>query len=146
MVEQDSVACVETIAIAVVHSHPEDVYLYLRAGVGAPRAERRGFVLGQQGSPEHLRARRLVVTRLDPTAADRLQQPCGPQPGHVPRVLGSIEAHPHVGLRSQVVDLIRLNVVDQVHKLLAVIQVPSEETTLRLAGADPGRDGRCDPC
>ena len=43
----------------------------------------------------------------------RLQQSHGPNPGRVTRVLGLIEAHSHVRLRREIIDLVRIDLMQQ---------------------------------
>ena len=99
------------VGLAVVDGRP--VGGDLGDAVGAARVEGRLLVLGRRRGAEHLRGGGLVEARAHPGLADRLEQPHRPRAGDVEGVLGDIEGDAHVALRAEVVDLIRLELVEQ---------------------------------
>ena len=125
VVEQDAVAGEEAVALAVVDHLVvgED----LGTGVGAARLEAGALELRGLGAAEHLGAAGLVEADLLAAvlheAADGLQQADDAHAHHVHGVLGLVEAHPHVALGAQVVDLVGLDVVQHVAQGARVGQV-----------------------
>ena len=125
MVEQDAVAGEQAVALAVIHRVVERADL--RAGVRAAGVERGRLALrGLRDLPVHLAAGGLV----DPHGAavgdlaGRLQHPQGPAGDDLVGVDRGVEADPHVTLRGEVIDLVRLDVQDRVDEPLAVGAVP----------------------
>ena len=94
VVEQDAVAGVQGVGLAVVHHDP--VAVELGGAVRAARVERRGLALRHLlHEAEHLRGRGLVEPRLclEPEDAHGLEQSQRPQGVGVGGVLGGLEAH-----------------------------------------------------
>ena len=88
--------------------------------------ERGGFGLGNLlDLAVHLGRGRLVVSDLlDQTRLpDRLEDPLGAEAVDVARVFWNVERDPDVRLRAQVVDLVRLELVEQLHHLDRVREV-----------------------
>ncbi len=98
---------------------------HLGACVRAARNERRGLVLRRRRGAEHLARRRLVKARLRIQArvAHRLQQTQRPQADRRGGVLGHVEAHAHVALRAQVVDLVRPYGLQHAPERAAVVEI-----------------------
>ena len=90
----------------------------LGASVGAAWLEAGALVLPGLGAAEHLRAAGLVEADLFAAvlhvAADGLQQPDDPHAHHIHGIFRLVEAHPHVALGAQVVDLVGLHVIEDV--------------------------------
>src|SRR5207247_2946730 len=69
-------------------------------------------------------ARRLIKTRTQSDFADCFQNANGPDASDIGSVLRNIEAHAHVALRAQMIDLVRLQFVKKLHKIHRVAEVP----------------------
>ena len=128
VVEEDAVCRVQGVAFAVVPGHP--VGIELRTGVRAPGEKRRLFVLGRWCRSKHLGGRGLVEADPGVAAPDSLEQAGCPQAGHVPGILRGVKAHPDVALGTQVVDLVRTDIIDDVGDHLVVREVPIVEEEL----------------
>ena len=122
MVEQDAVDREEAVAFPVVARHP--VGIELGRGIGAPGTHGGRFILGRRGGAKQFAGRGLVKPGLDAAAADGLQEPGDPQAGHIPGIFGHVEADPHMALGGQVIDFVRLDIVDQMAELPGVAQIP----------------------
>ncbi len=134
MVKHDAVGGEQPVALPVVPHHP--VRVHLRDRVGAPRAKRRLLVLGRWGVPEHFAARGLVEAAAHAALADGLQEPNGAERGDVAGIVGHVEAHAHMALCPQVIDLFWADLIEEVRQLarvgkVAVVQV---QARLRLVG------------
>ena len=104
----------QPVALAVVHGDPERINL--GRAIRTARVERRRLALRHLAhQAKHFAARRLIKTRLGGAFANRLEQPHGCHPRHIPGVFRDVEAHAHVALRAEMVDLVRLN---RVHRLV----------------------------
>jgi len=122
MVEQNAVARVHPVALAVIHRHP--VRVHLGTPIRTARVERRRLLLRHLlHQPEHLRRTGLVEPRLNAHLADRLQQTHRAGGRDIGGVFGRVETHPHVALRRQVVHLGRLDLADQPRQVAAIGQV-----------------------
>jgi hypothetical protein len=124
VVEEDPVAGVDAVGLAVVHRDPVGVQLGHR--VGAARIEGGGLPLRDLlDQSEQFGGRGLVEARLllQAAGADRLQQAERPDAVDVGGVLGLLEAHRHMAHRAQVVDLVGLDLLDQSDDVRAVGQV-----------------------
>ena len=125
MVEQNPVAPVQPVTLTVIHRQP--VPVHLRTRIRRPRPERGLLRLRHRlHLPVHLRRRRLIITRLlhQPSMPHRLQQPLHPQPHRITSILRAVKTHPHMALRTQIVNLLRLNVVQQSRQIRPVAQIP----------------------
>jgi len=96
--------------------------------------KRRVLTLRRRRCAEHLARRRLVEARLDAGVADRLQQPHRALPGDVARVLRHVERDAHVRLRTEVVDLVGLQLVEHAHEPRGIRQVGMVQEQLDLLG------------
>ena len=124
VVEQDAVRGVHAVGLAVVHRDP--VGVDLGGAVGRARVERRGLRLRHLADlAEHLGRRGLVEPHLAFHAedADRFEQAQGAERIGVGGVFGGLEADLHVALGGQIVDLVRLHLLDDPDQARAVGQV-----------------------
>ena len=113
MVEQDAVAGIHVVRLAVVHRDP--VGIELGHAVGAARVEGSGFFLR---SLLHFAVKLTSACLIDPSFC------CQPQHAHcfqkpqrakciaVGGVLGSFKAHRHMALSTQVINFIGLHLLD----------------------------------
>ncbi len=85
--------------------------------------ERRRLVLRRGRRAVHLGAGRLVEAGRDAGGPDRLEEADRREAGDVAGVFGHLEAHPHVALRAEMVDLAGLHAAQQIHQADAVVQV-----------------------
>ena len=145
MVEEDAVAGIHAVGLAVIDGDP--VGVELGHGVGAARVEGRRLALRHfLHQAVELRGRGLVEARLapEPEEADGLEQAQRSQRIDVGGVFRRLEAHRDMGLGAEVVDLVGLDVADDPGERRAVGQVAVVQA--ELAGWDcagPGRCGRC---
>ena len=110
MVEEDTVASVDPVGLAVVHRDP--VGIHLGDGVGAARVEGGRLGLGRLlHEAIKLRGRGLVEAGLlfQPEKADRLEQAQRADGVDIRRVFRRLEADRDMGLRAKVVDLVGLH-------------------------------------
>ena len=124
VVEEDAVARVHAVRLAVVDRHPEPVQL--RDAVRRARVERRLLRLRRLDDlAVQLRRRRLVEAHhlLEPARPDRVEQAQRAEPVDVACVLGHLEGDLDVRLRAEVVDLGRADVRDDVDQVRRVCQV-----------------------
>ena len=124
MVEQDAVAGVHAVGLAVIHHDP--VGVELGHGVGAARVEGRGFLLGDfLHQAIQLGCAGLVEAGffLQPEDADGFEQAQRAQAVHVGGVFRAFKANSYVALRTQVVDLVRLGFLHDADQVAAVAEV-----------------------
>ena len=125
VVEQDAVRGVHAVGLAVVHRDP--VGIELGDGVGAARVERRGLALRRLlDLAVQLRGRGLVeARRLSRMRRMRIASSSRSVPERVGigGVFRRLEAHLHVALRREVVDLGRLDLLDQANEVGRVGQI-----------------------
>lgn len=124
VIEQDTVAGVHAVGFAVVHRNP--VGVELGDGIGGPRIEGGGLALGGfLHQAVKLGRGRLIKVSL----AFQAQQPnCfqNAQSAHgvpIGGILWRLEAYRHMALRTQVVDFIRLHLLDDAGEAGGVRQV-----------------------
>ena len=135
VVEEDAVAGEEAVAFAVVDHLV--VRENLSAGIGAAGFEAGALMLARLGAAEHLRAARLVeadgLAAVLHVAADGLQQPDHAHAHYIHGVLRLIEAHAHMALGPQVVDLVGLHIVEHIAQgaRIGEIAVVQEEVWVR---------------
>src|SRR5882724_7988930 len=123
MVKHDAVARTEAVTFAVVNGGP--VCKHFGYAVRAAWPERRLLSLRRLlGLAENFAARRLIKTRTQSDFADCFQNANGPDASDIGSVLRNIEAHAHVALRAQMIDLVRLQFVKKLHKIHRVAEVP----------------------
>src|SRR5262249_32364356 len=81
------------------------------------------FTLGRRSSTKHLATGGLIEFGLDAAAMDRLEETRGPQARHVAGIFWHVKTHLDMALGPQVIDLLRLNLVDEGGHLLGIRQV-----------------------
>ena len=122
VIEKDPVGRVHAVRFAVVLRDVEGIRF--RAPVRAAGIERRRLALGRlDRSAIHLGRRCLVETRHDPDLPDRFEQPDGPEPGDLRRILGDVEADADVALRSEVVHFVGLDAAQDRLQRRRVVQI-----------------------
>jgi hypothetical protein len=124
MVEQDAVAGIHAVGLAVVHRDP--VGVHLGHCIRAARVEGRGFLLrGFLHQAVQLAGAGLVEAGflLQPQDADGFEQAQGADAVGVGGVLGRLEADRHVAHRAQVVDLVGLHLLHDADQVGAVRQI-----------------------
>ena len=125
VVEKDPVGGMDPVRLTVVDRDP--VGVQLGGGIGAARGEGGGLPLGRlSGVAVELRGGGLIVAAalLLAQYPDGLQQSKCAQGVGVSRVLGRFERHLNVRLRGQVVDLVRLSLLDNPDEVRRVGHVP----------------------
>ena len=155
VVEKNPARAVDAVALAVVDRDP--VGIEFGHAIRAAGIEGRGLRLRSfHHLAVHLRTRCLVEADLGAdrvlAVADRLQEPQGAHGGHVGRVGGLVETHPHMALGREVVDLRRPDLADQTGEAIAVghVAVMQNQRTLHLVDVavevlDPLRAKRAGP-
>ncbi len=122
VVEEDAIGGVHAVALAVVHGNP--VGIHFRGAVGASRPEGGGFGLRDfLDLAIHLGAGGLVETGFNAGLPQRFEDARGADAGDIARVFGDVETHAHMTLGSKVINLVRLQVVDELHEVHAVGKV-----------------------
>jgi hypothetical protein len=135
VVEEDAVAGIHAVGLAVVHRDP--VGVELGHGVGAARVEGGGlFLRNLLDESVEFRGAGLIEAGLLLQAkdADRLQDPERAQRIRVGGVFRFLEADGNVALRGEVVNLVGLHLLDDAHQARAVghVAVVQRETTVLL--------------
>ena len=133
VVEQDAVAGIHAIGLAVVHRDPVSVELGHR--IGTARVERRGFLLGgflhqaiQLGGAGLVEAGLLFHAEN----ADGFQDAQRADAIRIGGVFRRLEGHGHVAHGGQVVDLVRLHLLDDAHQAGGIGQVAVVERELAV--------------
>ena len=124
MVEQHAIAGMHPIALAVVHRDP--VGIKLGHSVGAAGIKRSALFLRDfLHQPVKLAGARLVNPGFfgEPQDPHRLQDPQRAQRIAVGGVFRTLKAHRHMALGAEVVDLIRLHLLDDPDQVGAVSEV-----------------------
>ena len=112
----------ETIAFAIVHRRP--VGENFRDAVGTARPERSPLGLWNfLRLAIHLAARGLVKTRANSGFANRFQNADRSDAGDVGGVFGNIKTDTDVALRSEVINFVRFQIVEQFHQINGVSQI-----------------------
>ncbi len=122
MIEENAVHREQAVSFPVVADHPVGIQFGHR--IGTPGQHGCIFILGRGGRAIELTRRSLVKTRLNAAAANGLQQPGRPQAANVPGGFRHVETHPHVTLGCQVINLVRLQIVDHMAEQPGVGHVP----------------------
>ena len=132
MVKENPVAGKKLIAFAIVAGHP--VSVNFGGGVGASGMKRRRFILRGIRGPEHLTAGSLIEAGRNAGSPKSFENAGCPESRDVARVLREIETYSDVALGAKMVDLIRLDIIDQVGQLFRVrkIAVMKKETDIWL--------------
>src|SRR5580693_3634825 len=135
MVEQDTVAGIHAVGLAVVHRDPVAVKLGHR--IGRARIERRGLLLRNLlNQAVQLRGGRLVEPRLlfHAEDADRLQQPQHADRIGVGGIFRALEADADMALRRQIIDLGRTDLLHQPDQVGGIRHVAIMQQERRVAG------------
>lgn len=111
MIEKDSVCGEDAVSLPIIFSHL--VCINLRGSVRTSRVKRSVFVLGRRGGTKHFGTRGLVEARIWTYEANCLQQPRGSKSSNIPGIFGLVKGDPYVGLRSKVVNFVRLNMSEK---------------------------------
>ncbi len=124
VVEQDAVACIHAVRFAIVHGDP--ICINLRSAVWRARIKRRCLLLRYLlHFAKHLRRRCLIESRLL-LQSQGFESPPKPQSSHRVRVrgvFGRFKGHRHMTLRGQIVDLVRLNLLDDPDEIRRIGQI-----------------------
>ncbi len=132
VIEEDAVAGVDAVGLAIVDADP--VGVHLGDGVGRARVEGRGLLLRNLlDQAVELRGAGLVELRLlfEAEDADRFEQAQRAERVGVGGVLGLLEGDLDVGLRAEVVDLVGLDLLDDVDERRGVGEVAVVEDEVR---------------
>ena len=124
MIEEDAVAGIHAVGLAVVDRDP--VGIELGHGVGRARIERRFFSLGNfLDLAVKLGGGGLVEPGLflKPQNADGLQHPQGAQGVGIGRVFRRFKGDRHMALGRQIVDLVRLHLLDDPDQVGGIGQI-----------------------
>src|ERR1017187_5187007 len=112
VIEQNPVAGVNAVRLAVVHRHP--VGVNLGRAVRTSRIKGSGFALRRfPHQAKHFTAARLVKTRFRRRVSHRFEDARGSDPSHVAGVFRNVEAYANVALRAEIVYLVRFDFCDQ---------------------------------
>jgi hypothetical protein len=131
VVEENPVAGVHPVGLAVVHRDP--VGIDLRARIGTARVEGRRLRLRDfQHLAIHFGGGGLIEARLDADLADGLQQADGAGADDVRRVFGRVETHAHVALGGEVIDFVGLDFADEPREAAGIAEIAVVEEELVL--------------
>jgi len=134
VVEQDAVAGIHAIGLAVVDDDP--VSIELGDTVGGAGVEGSGLALrGFDNFSVEFGCRCLIEfdVFLETACSDCVQQPEGTQAVNVARVLGHLEGNLDMRLGAEVINFCRLDLGDDVHEVGAVAEIAIVK--LELSGA-----------
>ena len=126
VVEKDAIAGRKPVTLAVVHRRP--IREHLGDAIWTARPERRRFRLRDLlHFPEHFAARGLVKLRANSRLPNRFQDSDRPDAGDIGRIFRDVEADANMALRAKMINLIRLQFVNQLHQIhrigeIAVVQ------------------------
>src|SRR6267143_3660413 len=116
VVKENPIAGKQAVTLAVIHCCP--ISISFRRSIRRPRMERRILVLWNLVYlAEHFRGTCLIEFRAHTRLANRFENSYRTQTGYVTRVFGNVEAYAHMRLSSEVVDLVRLNTVEQLYEI-----------------------------
>src|SRR5262249_24739901 len=122
MVKHNAVAGAETVALAVIHRCP--IRKNLGDTIRAARPERCLLVLRHLlGFPEHFAAGCLKKTRTQSRFADRFQDPDRADACNIGCVFRNIEAHAHVALCTEMINLVRFQFVKKLYQINGIAEV-----------------------
>src|SRR5579862_198277 len=116
VIKQDSIADKQAVGLPVIDGVPVGGHLADR--IRTARIERGMLVLRRGGCPEHFGGPGLIITNLLAALADmitqRFEQPQRTQCIHVGGVFGDVERYFDVALGSEVIHLIRTDLIQDV--------------------------------
>ena len=125
MIEQNSIRDEQPVGLVVVYGLP--VRRNFAGGVGAARMKCGRLLLRRLRRAKHLRraclveANRTSAVRILP---HRFEQPQRSSRYDIRGVFGLIETNPHMRLRGQIVDFVRLGLLQDVAQAGSIGQVP----------------------
>src|SRR5262249_46079202 len=126
VIEEDAVHRVHAVRLAIILR--DVIRIGFRCGIRASRVEGGLLSLGRfYHLAVELARGGLVKFRLQTEAAHRLQNSDRAERGDLTRILGDIEADPDVALRSQIVDLVRADLVEQGRQGRRIVQIAVPE-------------------
>src|SRR4029434_8994732 len=115
-VEKDPVAFTEAVTFAIVYRRP--ISEKLRHPLRTARPEWRRLRLRHlHYLAEHFAARSLIKTGTDTGFSNRFQNSNRAEAGNIRGVFGNVEADPDMALRREMVNFVRLQVVNQLHQI-----------------------------
>src|SRR5215831_10258833 len=122
MVKHDAVAGAETVTLAIIHGCP--IRKNLGHAIRTAWPERRLLSLRHVLSPaEHFAAGCLKKTGTQSGFTDCFQDSDRAEAGNIGRVFRNVEAHAHVALRTEMINLIRLRRVKKFHQTHRVAEI-----------------------
>ena len=124
MVEQDAIAGIQPVGLAVVHRNP--ISVELGHGVGRAGIEGRTFALRHfLHQPVQLRSRGLIQAGFFRQAqnANGFQEAQGAQAIHIGAVFWGVERHLHVRHRTEVINLIGLHLLYNANQVGGIRQI-----------------------
>ena len=105
-----------TVALSVVYRDP--VGIHFSRTIRAAGPERGFFGLGHfLHFAKHFRTGCLIEAGIDSSFSHCLKDTCGSKRGDIAGVFRNIEAHAHVALGAEVVNLLRFKFIDKLHKV-----------------------------
>ena len=133
MVEQDPVGGVHSIGLPVIDHDP--VGIELRGGIGRSRIERSAFALRHfLDQAVEFRRRGLVEAAgfLHSEDSDGLQQPKRSKRVRIGSIFGRLEAHHHMALRGEIVDLGRTHFLHDPDQVGGIGEIAIMEMEARM--------------
>ena len=132
MIEQDTVAGVEAVRLAIINSDP--IRENLGAAVRTSRIKRSFLGLRHLlNLAEHLARGSLVEPGLDAGFPNRFDKPHGTCSRDVCRVFRAVETNAHMALRREIVDFIRLGLLDDMHQAARISHVSIVENEIAVS-------------
>jgi len=139
VIEENAAGGVQIVGLTVVHGEP--VGIHLGAAVGRARPERSFFGLGNfLHLAEHLGGRGLVVTDFfnQTGFANGFEDALRTETDDVAGVFRNIEGNAHMGLGTEVVNFVGLELIKQLHHLhgvgqIAVVKKEAHTVHMRIA-------------
>ena len=124
VIEEDAIGCVQPVGLSVVHRNP--IGVDLGGGVGRPGVEGRRLPLrGSAGAAKHLRRRSLIEAGAFSHVeyANGFEEAQRSQSIRIGRVFGGLKAHLNMALRPEIVDLRRLDCLQQTEEIGGVGEI-----------------------
>src|SRR5712691_8942227 len=122
VVKQNTVARTKAVALAIIDRRP--VGKNFRHPVGAARPERRFFRLRHfLRFAKHFAARSLIKARPDSRFPNGFENPDRANAGDVGGVLGDVETDPDMALRAEMINFVRLQLIEQLYQVHGIAQV-----------------------
>ena len=124
MVEKNTATCMQAIGFPIIHGQPMGIDFC--ASVGRSRPKGRGLNLGYLlNFTIHFRRRSLIISNLfnQTGLANRLKNTHGPQSSDVARIFRNIERYPNMALSTQIINLVRLQIIQQLDQLDCISEI-----------------------